>query len=51
LAAMTERANLAGGWLRIDSAADEGTTVEIWIPIITPDTPGKALDVAAPGRA
>jgi signal transduction histidine kinase len=32
LAAMQERASLAGGWLRIDSAPGEGTTVEFWIP-------------------
>ncbi len=32
LAAMRERAELAGGWLRIDSAAGAGTTVECWIP-------------------
>lgn len=32
LAAMRERAELAGGWLRIDSTAGAGTTVECWIP-------------------
>jgi PAS domain S-box-containing protein len=32
LAAMQERAALAGGWLRIDSAPGKGTTVEVWIP-------------------
>lgn len=32
LAAMRERAELAGGWLRIDSAAGAGTTIECWIP-------------------
>ena len=32
LAAMQERAALAGGWLRIDSAPGKGTTVEAWIP-------------------
>ena len=32
LTAMQERAALAGGWLRIDSAPGKGTTVEVWIP-------------------
>lgn len=32
LTAMQERAALSGGWLHIDSAPGEGTTVEVWIP-------------------
>jgi PAS domain S-box-containing protein len=32
LAAMRERATLAGGWLRIDTVPDRGTTVDVWIP-------------------
>src|SRR5207253_9426275 len=32
LAAMRERATLAGGWLRISSAPGSGTSVEIWMP-------------------
>jgi PAS domain S-box-containing protein len=32
LGAMRDRASLAGGWLRIDSAPGSGTTVEVWIP-------------------
>jgi PAS domain S-box-containing protein len=32
LGAMQDRASLAGGWLRIDSARGKGTTVEVWIP-------------------
>ena len=32
LTAMQERAALAGGWMRIDSAPGKGTTVEVWIP-------------------
>jgi PAS domain S-box-containing protein len=32
LASMRERAELAGGWLRVDSAPDAGTIVEFWIP-------------------
>jgi signal transduction histidine kinase len=31
LAAMRERAELVGGWLKIDSA-EQGTSVEFWIP-------------------
>ena len=30
--AMRERAEVAGGWLRIESAPEEGTRVEFWIP-------------------
>ncbi len=29
---MRERAELAGGWLRVESAPGAGTTVEFWIP-------------------
>jgi len=32
LTSMRERASLAGGWVRIDGAADGGTVVEAWIP-------------------
>jgi PAS domain S-box-containing protein len=32
LTSMRERAELAGGWLRIDSRLDRGTKVEIWVP-------------------
>jgi PAS domain S-box-containing protein len=32
LVAMRERAELAGGWLKIESAPAEGTKVEFWIP-------------------
>jgi PAS domain S-box-containing protein len=39
--AMRERAEVAGGWLRIESAPNEGTHVEFWIP----DTP---VSVAEP---
>ena len=35
LAAIRERAELAGGWLRIESALNGGTTVEFWV---APDT-------------
>jgi PAS domain S-box-containing protein len=47
LSAMKERASLAGGWLRIDSAPGKGTTVEVWIPSLPvpdsgPPTAGRA---------
>jgi signal transduction histidine kinase len=29
---MRERAELAGGWLRVESAIGRGTTVEFWLP-------------------
>ena len=32
LATMVERAELVGGWCRISSEADAGTTVECWLP-------------------
>ncbi|MBI2237513.1 MAG: PAS domain-containing protein [Actinobacteria bacterium] len=32
LSAMSERAELAGGWCRIDSKSGHGTTVECWLP-------------------
>ncbi|MBJ7328756.1 MAG: PAS domain S-box protein [Solirubrobacteraceae bacterium] len=35
LAAMRERAELAGGHLHIDSELGAGTTVEVWIPPVT----------------
>jgi PAS domain S-box-containing protein len=33
LSAMIERAELAGGWCRIDSSSDRGTLVECWLPL------------------
>jgi nitrate/nitrite-specific signal transduction histidine kinase len=32
LASMRERAELAGGWLRIETVAGQGTQVEFWVP-------------------
>jgi PAS domain S-box-containing protein len=32
IAAMRERAELAGGWLQIHSASDSGTILEAWVP-------------------
>ena len=36
LVSMRERATVAGGWFRVDSAPDRGTTVEFWIPSAEP---------------
>ena len=33
MAAMRERARMAGGWVEVDSAMNRGTTVEFWIPL------------------
>jgi PAS domain S-box-containing protein len=32
IVAMRDRVEMAGGWLRIDSAERKGTTVEFWVP-------------------
>jgi PAS domain S-box-containing protein len=32
IVAMRDRVEMAGGWLRIDSAEGKGTTVEFWVP-------------------
>ena len=32
LTSMRERASLAGGWFRIESAGGSGTVAEAWIP-------------------
>jgi signal transduction histidine kinase len=37
LTSMRERAEMAGGWWRVDSAAGRGTAVEFWIPAETPE--------------
>jgi PAS domain S-box-containing protein len=56
LASMRERATLAGGWLRIDTAPGRGTTIELWLPALAgrrqaPDAPsadgGQSLDLKA----
>ena len=39
MSAMEERAELAGGWCRIDSAPGRGTVVESWVPAV--DTIGE----------
>jgi len=33
LSTMVERAELAGGWARVQSAPGEGTTIECWLPL------------------
>jgi len=33
LATMAERAEVAGGWCRVESSPGSGTTVECWIPL------------------
>ncbi len=38
LVSMRERAELAGGWLRVRSAPGQGTTVECWLPTEPPAT-------------
>jgi signal transduction histidine kinase len=43
LAAMQERASLAGGWLRIDSSPGQGTTVEVWVPKLPEPDPDPSL--------
>jgi len=41
LTAMAERAEMAGGWLRVDTRGQEGTTVQMWLPRpITASEPG-----------
>jgi PAS domain S-box-containing protein len=47
LASMRERAQLAGGWLRVEARPGAGTKVEVWIPRL-PDTPQKADDLDEP---
>ena len=40
LAAMKERAEMAGGWCKLWSLPDEGTTLEVWLPDV--ETPHPA---------
>jgi PAS domain S-box-containing protein len=44
LAAMRERAELAGGWFEIESAPDGGTTVRVWVPVGGPGSPAPERD-------
>ncbi len=43
LSSMTERAESAGGWLRLESQPGAGTTVEMWLP-----TDAASSDIALP---
>jgi PAS domain S-box-containing protein len=48
LPAMRERAELAGGWLRVDSELGRGSTVEFWIPrVIEPNREPLAEDIVS----
>ncbi len=49
LKAMRERAELAGGWWRVDTAPGKGTTVECWVPATA--TSGGGLVAPAEGSA
>jgi PAS domain S-box-containing protein len=42
LALIRERAELAGGWCRIESSPGSGTTVEFWVPSGEPSAESKA---------
>lgn len=44
LALIQERAQIAGGWCRIESAPGSGTTVEFWVPLSEPAAPAEADD-------
>ncbi|MGZ4130896.1 MAG: PAS domain S-box protein, partial [Actinomycetota bacterium] len=47
LASMHERADLAGGWVRIESGRGEGTLVEFWVPDATGGSTGAPSDEQA----
>jgi PAS domain S-box-containing protein len=45
---MRERAQIAGGWCRVESTPGSGTTVEFWVPLDTPpDQPETGHERAA----
>lgn len=48
IAAIRERAELAGGWLHIESTSGHGTTVEFWI---APDSTGEQSESGLPRGA
>jgi signal transduction histidine kinase len=52
LSSMRERAELAGGWCKVHSLPDCGTTVEFWLPASAPSssTVGISTPVEAPSR-
>ncbi len=39
LSSMRERAELAGGWVKLHSLPECGTTVEFWLPVTAPSPP------------
>ena len=51
IATMTERAELAGGWLTLRSAPAAGTTVTAWVPDERLDDAGGAMAAGEPGRS
>ncbi len=44
LTAMRERADMAGGWWRVESAPGRGTTVEFWLPVPQSPTRRESAD-------
>jgi PAS domain S-box-containing protein len=51
LASMRERALLANGWMRIESAPQDGTTVEVWVPALEPTDQSNAPRLATNGSS
>ena len=49
LAAMKERAEMAGGWCNLWSLPDEGTTLEVWLPDVETPRPSIGADPATDG--
>jgi PAS domain S-box-containing protein len=47
---MRDRAEIAGGWCRVESAPGEGTTVEFWIPLDLGAAPGNDGETGPGGR-
>jgi signal transduction histidine kinase len=45
LSSMRERAEMAGGWCKVHSLPDRGTTVEFWLPSSVPASAGDVLPV------
>jgi PAS domain S-box-containing protein len=51
LASMRERAMLADGWMRVESAPHEGTTIEVWLPMLAPADEADAPALASIGSS
>jgi PAS domain S-box-containing protein len=47
LPTIRERAELAGGWIRVESSVGEGTNVEVWIPRIEVAADGAGAGIAS----